>query len=315
MLSLFDPRLLAAGHTLSACHPVNAGTGPEFYADALLAPLGAALGDFDVRTDVRIRGVFGGSDWLASSGHIAGDFRAPLFGIPPTGGAVFLRFGRFDRLVEGAVAGAPGCVAETILLVDLPALMMTSGCWPLAAALGPLVIAPGPRSHDGVDPAIDADEGAKSLALVDSLIAALKRYDGADLASMGMRDLWTPDFWWFGPAPIGNFRGHSAYEAGHQGPFLRAFPDRVGGNHRCRIGHGRFIASTGWPSINATHSGGDWLGLPATNKRITMRVMDFWGRDGDRLSENWVMIDIPDLLMQMGVDIFARMAVLAGSRK
>ncbi|MBC7521748.1 MAG: nuclear transport factor 2 family protein [Sandarakinorhabdus sp.] len=281
----------------------------------MLAPLAAALGDFDVRTDLRIRGAFDSGDWLASSGHIAGHFGAPLFGIPPTAGAVFLRFGRFDRLVAGAVADGPASIAETILLLDLPALMLAAGCWPLGAPLGPTVVAPGPRDHKGLDPVPDAVEGAKSLALVEALIAALKRYDGADLASMGMRDLWTTDFWWFGPAPIGSFRGHGAYETGHQGPFLRAFPDRVGGNHRCRIGDGRFVASTGWPSINATHSGGDWLGLPATNKRITMRVMDFWGRDGDRLDENWVMIDIPDLLMQMGVDVFARMAVLAGNRK
>ena len=45
-----------------------------------------------------------------------------------------------------------------------------------------------------------------------------------------------------------------------------------------------------------------------------MRVMDFWrvaeGNDGPRLAENWVMIDIPDLLAQLGVDVFSRAAVL-----
>ena len=37
-----------------------------------------------------------------------------------------------------------------------------------------------------------------------------------------------------------------------------------------------------------------------------MRVMDFWRRDGDRFRENWVLIDIPELLLQMGVDLFAQ---------
>ncbi len=37
-----------------------------------------------------------------------------------------------------------------------------------------------------------------------------------------------------------------------------------------------------------------------------MRVMDFWRRDGDRFRENWVFIDIPDLLLQMGFDLFAQ---------
>jgi hypothetical protein len=41
-----------------------------------------------------------------------------------------------------------------------------------------------------------------------------------------------------------------------------------------------------------------------------MRVMDFWRREGDRLDENWVMIDLIDLLAQMGLDVFARMNVL-----
>jgi hypothetical protein len=37
-----------------------------------------------------------------------------------------------------------------------------------------------------------------------------------------------------------------------------------------------------------------------------MRVMDFWRRDGDRFRENWVLIDIPELLLQMGFDLFAQ---------
>jgi hypothetical protein len=37
-----------------------------------------------------------------------------------------------------------------------------------------------------------------------------------------------------------------------------------------------------------------------------MRVMDFWRRDGDQFRENWVLIDIPELLLQMGVDLFAQ---------
>ena len=36
-----------------------------------------------------------------------------------------------------------------------------------------------------------------------------------------------------------------------------------------------------------------------------MRVMDFWSARGGKLIENWVMIDIPDLLDQLGIDILA----------
>ena len=53
-----------------------------------------------------------------------------------------------------------------------------------------------------------------------------------------------------------------------------------------------------------------WIGLAPTGKPVTMRVMDFWRCEGSLLAENWVMIDIPHLLLQMGVDVFARMAAL-----
>jgi hypothetical protein len=38
-----------------------------------------------------------------------------------------------------------------------------------------------------------------------------------------------------------------------------------------------------------------------------MRVMDFWRRENDRLVQNWVFIDLPELFLQFGVDLFARM--------
>jgi SnoaL-like polyketide cyclase len=74
-----------------------------------------------------------------------------------------------------------------------------------------------------------------------------------------------------------------------------------------------YCASTGWPSIQATHAG-PYLGQPATNKRITMRVMDFWRREGELLAENWVFIDLADLFLQFGRDLFAEMQGLARKR-
>jgi hypothetical protein len=38
-----------------------------------------------------------------------------------------------------------------------------------------------------------------------------------------------------------------------------------------------------------------------------MRVMDFWRREGDLLVENWVFIDMVDLFLQLGVDLFERL--------
>ena len=36
-------------------------------------------------------------------------------------------------------------------------------------------------------------------------------------------------------------------------------------------------------------------------------MADWWRREGDLLVQNWVFIDLPDLFLQMGVDLFARL--------
>jgi hypothetical protein len=285
---------LATSHRLDAFRPIDRQDGPAAVADYVLAPLAAALPNFEIRADIALRGHFRGNDWTASSGHLCGMFVAPLFGIPPTSRVAYIRFGCFQRWDAGRVT-------ETILILDLPSLMIQAGVWPLARPLGPDFMAPPPLGDNGVWPKSD---GSASLAIVEAMISGLMKFDGS-LKTMNMRNFFAEDFWWFGPAPIGCFRGFSDYERGHATPFLTAFPDRVGGNHRARFGDGAFVASTGWPSITATHKGTGWLGIPATNRAITMRVMDFWHAENGLLIENWVMIDIPDLLNQMGIDVFA----------
>ena len=92
----------------------------------------------------------------------------------------------------------------------------------------------------------------------------------------------------------------------HQIPFLRGFPDRRGASHYIRIEDDNFVVTGGWPSVEATH-GGEWLGIPATNKKIKMRVMDFYRLENNVIAENWVPIDIIHILYQMGFDVFARL--------
>jgi hypothetical protein len=286
--------VLADDHILDAFHPIGRGTGAAFLRTNLLAPLAASIPNYEVRADIAMRGLFKGGEWTASSGHICGRFMEPLFGIPATQRVAYLRFGCFQRWEGGAII-------ETIVLLDIPAVMLQAGIWPLEEPLGPDLMAPPPAEGGGIWPRGD---GAKSLAIVEGMIGGLMKFDGS-LKTMNMRDFFAEDFWWFGPAPIGTFRGFPDYERGHALPFLTAFPDRVGGNHRARFGDGDFVASTGWPSITATHKGSGWLGLGATDCAITMRVMDFWRAKNGLLVENWVMIDIPDLLNQLGIDVFA----------
>ena len=51
---------------------------------------------------------------------------------------------------------------------------------------------------------------------------------------------------------------------------------------------------------------GGFLGLPASSTPADMRVVDIYRRQGEKLSENWVLIDLPWWLKQQGVDVLER---------
>jgi len=286
---------------LNASAPIGTVVGHDAINTAFWQPLLSSFPDLERRTEILLSGNFRDNEWFASTGYFIGHFSKPLFGLHPTGRPQWLRYGWFDRMKSGRVV-------ESFVILDLLRLMIETGQWPLAPPLG-AIWSPAPSAQDGlIRPNADPQESEASLKQVEAMIAGLMQYDGKSLTSMGMHRFWTPQFQWYGPGGIGSARGHVDYERAHQRPFLAAFPDRVGGNHKCRIGDGPYVASTGWPSINATHSGSGWLGLPATGKRITMRVMDFWRCDQGLLSENWVFIDMLDLLDQIGVNVWDRLA-------
>jgi predicted ester cyclase len=281
--------------------PLDGLQGAEAITASFWRPLFEAIPDIERREDISLAGAWNAGLWTAVTGHYQGRFVAPWLGLPPNGRLVRLRFGEFSRLDAS-------CIVEQYTLIDLPDLMWQLGCWPFAPMLGSAGSVPGPREHDGlICGPQDPDETRRSLQLVEAMIAGLMRYDRQDLDSMDQASFWTPRFSWYGPAGIGSCRGQDDYRRVHQKPFLTAFPDRKGGDHRCRIAEGRYVASTGWPSIRATHLGGGFMGLPPTGRPITMRVMDFWKRSDSLLDENWVFIDLVDLLGQMGVDVFQRL--------
>jgi predicted ester cyclase len=109
---------------------------------------------------------------------------------------------------------------------------------------------------------------------------------------------------WYGPAGIGSSLTYAGFQKDHRIAFLTGFPDRKGGNHFARFGEGDYVCSGGWPSMTATHLG-RYLGVPATGRSITMRVMDFWRCADGGIMENWVFIDMPELFLQLGVDLLA----------
>lgn len=280
--------------------PVDQMHGLDEIVERHLAPMKRALPDLERRDDILIGGRWTDGDWISATGYYYGTFANEWFGLEPTNQWLYVRFGEFYRVAEGRIVDA-------YTMIDWVDVFRQLGINPLRRALGVEGLCPPPLEQDGLvlrdaDPA----ESEGSLKLVEAMIfEGMWAFDGVNHESMRFHDFWVPDMMWYGPGGIGTTRGVDNFYRYHEGPFNEAWPDFKGGNHVARFGDGPFTCSTGWPSIRATHTGGDFLGLAPSHKAITMRVMDWWRRDGDRLSENWIFIDLPDLFRQLDRDLFA----------
>ena len=304
--------LCADNAILRAPHPLPNFRGVRDIASGFWKPLRRAFPDIERRFDILVSARIAGREWTCATGHFVGTFADDFLGIPATGGAAFLRCAEFRRVAPD------GRAREVVLFLDFPDLMLQANAWPLPPSLGAEMMFPAPATRDGVvlhSP--DENESQKTSALVRAMLDGLSRYRGdlQSLKSMNQKRFWHPKMMWHGPAGIGTTRGLRGFEDFHQRPFLASFPDRRGAETAECPAEGMYCASFGWPAMTMTHSGGGWLGLPPTGRKLTMRVADFWRREGNFLRENWVFIDIPDVFSQMGFDLFARMRLCASRGK
>jgi predicted ester cyclase len=303
-------------------HPINVLAGSARVAAGAIDPLKQALPDLERRDLIVVGGTFEGRSMVAMMGHYCGTFQRDWLGIPAHGRLITLRYGEVFE-VEGGRIVAAHC------LWDILDFIRQAGHWPVAPSLGVEGAWPGPFTGDGLvfnktDPAQSAQSLAQTLAMHRTLgdyndSAGLGR-DG--LLVMPQRDHWHPRMMWYGPSGIGSTRGLAGFVDHHQLPFRIAFPNRkggsqwdelaedkqrLGGGHFIQIGDGPYSVTGGWPSVIAHHTGGGFMGLPPTGRIVTMRVMDFYLHHEGLIRENWVPIDLLDLLLQMGIDVMARL--------
>jgi hypothetical protein len=287
---------------INVVHPFNELAGPDGYFDGFLSAL---LGAFEglCRTDYIAFGrQTDDGDWVTCTGYYTGHFARPWLGIAPSGAMAHLRFGEFHRMENGLAV-------ESYIFLDLPELMISVGQWPIADSPGRdrgfTGYLPGPATQDGLNwSTSDPARSASSCQLVTDMLLRLATKDEA------WRPYWHENMLWYGPAAFGSFVGIENF-AGFQVPFEQTFSEWVGGaapgsqtRHFTRFGDGDYVCSGGWPSLNAVQIK-PFLGQDPEGKRLFMRVCDWWRCDGDLLVENWVIADIPHVLLQMGCDVFA----------
>ena len=293
--------IFAPDAVINVCHPFNEMKGVEAYLERFLEPLLASFEGLFRREYILMGGAFGGSDWVTSTGYYAGHFGRDWLGIKATGTLAYLRVGEFHRF-EG------GKIVESYIFLDIPELMIAAGVWPITDFPGKdrgyTGLLMGPASNDGMQLVeTDPARSQSSADLVTNMLKGLATKDEA------WRPFWHENMVWYGPAAFGSFVGIENF-AGFQVPFEQAFTHWSGGangngvtEHFTRFGDGDYICTGGWPSLMAVRSK-TFLGQPSDGSTLLMRVCDWWRRDGDLLVENWVFVDIPDALLQMGYDLF-----------
>jgi hypothetical protein len=285
-------------------YPFNEQKGGDAVAEVFWVPFLSAWSNVQRRQDVFLAGTseIDNTDWVISMGHFMGLLDGNWLGFPASRKLAFLRYADFNCIKDGKIIrGSFFC--------DLIGLMNQLGINPLPPQTGASFIYPGPRTHDGllIKPQKQI-ESEKTLELLNRMIGDLTDLNKSKNDSPPpdlLRKTWHDDMLWFGPAGIGATYTIPRYQEQHQLPFRRGLKDKIFNGHICRIAEGNYAGFFGWPNLTNTAKGG-FLGLPASSIAADMRVVDIYRRQGEKLSENWVLIDLPWWLKQQGVDVLER---------
>lgn len=296
--------------------PFGKITGPVDLAEQVLVPLKSAIPDLTRQTHLFIGGQSSdhvGDDakdayWVAGTGYLTGTATKSFIGIPATDHPLRIRWSEFIRFKEDIMV-------ESQVILDFVDWFDQIGLSALPKSRGAEHVFPAATGFNGIlTGPQNEDETERTLKLGKGLLyGALNGFDQAALASMGMADYFHPNLKWYGPGGIGACLSLSEFEHLHQQPWLVAFPDRKVVGIESLFAEGRLLAASGVAGVEATHTG-NYLGVEATEASLKISGIDFWLRDGDQFTENWVFVDMVDLFSQMGVDLFDQMTTLAQQR-
>jgi len=273
-------------------HPFNEMVGAEQAAQMFWKPVRESFAPLQRRQDIFMAGhnALDKSDavWVVSMGHMLGLFHTPFFGVRPTCQSAMLRYAEFNCVVDGKI------VAST-LFFDIMNFMAQVGAEVMVPSTAATMVTPGPRTHDGL--LFDEQppsEGKQTLDLFQRMINRLLSV-----------------IWW-GPGGIGAPYTQAGYLRQHCVPFEQGLKWGDFFGHTTEMAEGHFGGFFGWPTFDVTSLGG-YIGLaPRSDKKVGMRVVDLYRRQGNKLAENWNFIDHLHFLDQLGVDLIARQKQLTG---
>ena len=293
-------RFAGTDYRFRGVHPFNDLSGADDVAATVWQPLRETFKPMQRRQDIFFAGpnLIDGRMWITSMGKFMGLFDHDWLGIPSTGKIALIPYCEFHRIAEDKIA-------ESALWVDIISVMKQAGIQPLPLQTGAEIVNPGPRTGDGL--LFDDQDEAESKKTLDLIMEMCSDLVGDSMESPSemLRKTWHEDMVWFGPSGIGATCTIDRYRAQHQGPFRAGLENIDFRGHVLEHAEGNYGAWFGWPNMTMNQGKG-FLGLPASDRRTEMRVVDVYRRDGDKLAENWIFIDFLHYLLLLGVDVLAR---------
>ena len=141
----------------------------------------------------------------------------------------------------------------------------------------------------------DMSKTEETRAVIENMVDGLNDHRIVDIG-----EFFNESFRWMGNTGCGTKDGIRAFQDNWQKPFQAAFSEKICIDE-ARLYMGEWAAAFG--RQEAIHSG-VFMGVKPTNKKIQIRYMDFWKVENGKIIDNWVMVDFPHVLMQLGVDVF-----------
>ena len=141
----------------------------------------------------------------------------------------------------------------------------------------------------------DVSKTAETRKVIENMVDGLN-----DHKIGGMEEFFHQSFRWMGNWGCGTKNGLAEFQENWQKPFQEAFCDKVCIDE-ARICEGEWMAAFG--RQEAVHCG-NFMGIEPTYKKVEIRYMDFWRVSDGKIADNWVMVDFPHVLRQLGKDVF-----------
>ena len=141
----------------------------------------------------------------------------------------------------------------------------------------------------------DLSKTKKTQQVIESMVDGLNDHRIEDIG-----EFFSENFRWMGNFGCGTKSGLKEFQDNWQKPFQEAFSNKVCIDE-ARLFMGEWAAAFG--KQEAIHTG-EFMGIKPTGKKVEIRYRDFWKVSEGKIKDNWVMVDFPFVMKQLGVDIF-----------